>query len=276
MDMSLTSNSAADVTASLLTIVQQLTESPSLRPGPAVNALFSQLVHTALDTPDETASAVLDHPALRSLSPRLHDLCARGESELEYEWAARICTSPDPHLELSRFPYLDNYRQLGRMELGALAATVSRPIRSVALIGCGPLPLSMLTLATELSVTVDGFDRDPDAIARARQVVDRLGATGLRFHRADASEADLAGYDLVVLAALVGSTPAAKREILALMRPSMKPGSILLARSARGLRTLLYPPVDLDNLPGFELITVVHPVDDVINSAVLARTRGGA
>lgn len=54
----------------------------------------------------------------------------------------------------------------------------------------------------------------------------------------------------------------------------MRPGAMLLARSARGLRTLLYPPVDLRAMPGFEVLEVVHPTDDVVNSVVVARRLG--
>ena len=53
----------------------------------------------------------------------------------------------------------------------------------------------------------------------------------------------------------------------------MSPGAVLLARSARGMRSLLYPAIEPAAFDGFELQAVVHPVDEVVNSVVLARAR---
>jgi len=47
--------------------------------------------------------------------------------------------------------------------------------------------------------------------------------------------------DVVYLAALVGSTQLEKEKLLVGVASRMKAGSLLLVRSAHGLRTLLYP-----------------------------------
>jgi hypothetical protein len=49
---------------------------------------------------------------------------------------------------------------------------------------------------------------------------------------------------------------------------------VLVARSARAARTLLYPPLPLEDLGGFALQGVVHPACDVVNSIVVARATG--
>jgi nicotianamine synthase len=239
-----------------------------------VDALFGQLVHLVLTTPPEAATQVLRGADVGPLRRRLQQLCGAGEVELERAWADRIARSPRPADELARFPYLGNYRRLCRMELDTLAAAVDRPVRSVAFVGSGPLPLSSLLLADELGVPVVNLDRDAAAVAASRLVARALGSHHLAFRRVDADDADVSDHDVVVLAALVGDTPAAKRRVVRQLARTMAPGAALLARSARGLRTLLYPPLDLTDLAGFDLVTVVHPVHDVVNSAVLARARG--
>lgn len=287
MNMSLTSNitgqtgltdarrpTAEEITASVGDVYRELAVRDDLRPGPEVDELFGRLVRLVLTAPAETVPAVLNDVEIQHLAPRLRALCARGESELEHAWADRIIAGRPPREELARFPYVGNYRQLSRMEIGILASALPRRVRSLAFVGSGPLPLSSLYLAGELDASVDNYDRDPAALDAGARVAAALGYGELGFHEADVLDADLSGYDVVVLAALVGDTLEAKRRILARLAATMRPGAILLARSARGLRTLLYPPIDRTALDGFEPLTEVHPVNDVINSAILARAGG--
>jgi nicotianamine synthase len=245
-----------------------------LRPGPQVDALFGALVDLVLATPPDAAAAALADPVVRELQARLPDLCGRGEHALEMAWAARIAASERPEDELAGFPYLENYRRLSGMELDVLADVATGPVRRVGFVGAGPLPLTSLLWGEELGVPVVNVDRDPAALAAGREVARALGARDQHFVLADAEEADLSHCDVVVLAALVGATTDDKRRIVRRLASRMAPGAVLLARSARGLRTLLYPPVDLRALDPFDLQAVVHPSHDVINSVVLARAPG--
>ena len=143
----------------------------------------------------------------------------------------------------------------------------------MAFVGSGPLPLTAFLFAAT-GVRVDNLDRDAGALAASRRVADALGVSGLEFVHADAtaSGTTLDGYDLVVLAALVGRTPGEKARVIARLAEAMTPGSILLVRSAHGLRTLLYPAVDPGALAGFDVLGTVHPTGEVINSVIVART----
>lgn len=265
-------DTASAIAQVLCGIADELADRPSLRPSAEVNGLFGRLVRTVLDTPDHLAPAVLSHVGVRERRSRLLDLSARGEGELELAWATRVCVGKDPRAELALFPYADNYRRLVRMETGVLTSALAGPLRSVAVVGSGPLPLSALLLAGP-DVVVEGLDHDARAVDLSRRVADAIGTPGIRFHHVDAADADLSGYQVVVLAALVGASPVDKAEIVGRMRASMDGGAILLVRSARGLRTLLYPPVDPATLTGFDVLATVHPVNDIVNSVVLARSR---
>lgn len=264
---------AEGIAATIRDLYLQLAGRRDLRPGPDVDQLFGRLVRAVLATPAEVAAHVLADPGVRALAGDLRELCGRGETELERAWAGRIAAGESADDELARFPYLDNYRRLVSMELDALAAVTPTAQRSVAFVGAGPLPLSALLFARP-GTSVHGFDRDQDAVDRARRTAASLGRSDVRFDCADATAVDLGAYDVVVLAALVGATPAEKRLILGSLAAAMRPGAVLLARSADGLRTLLYPAVEPDVLDGFDLLQVVQPAGDVINSAVLARVRG--
>lgn len=251
-------------------LTDQLAALPHLRPGPRTNALFGALVQAVLSVPDRQARDILAHPEVDGRRNTIRDLSARGETALEHVWAERIATAPDADAALAAFPYLDNYDRLTALEVRLLIHSGGTPT-SVALLGCGPLPLSTLGYADSLGCPVVGLDRDPAAVDLARRVATRVGSGTLRFEQADAADVGLTQHDAVVLAALVGETPRTKAAILRRVAGAMRPGAILLARSARGLRTLLYPPVDLNAMEGFEVLEVVHPTDDVINSVVVAR-----
>jgi len=265
-----------------------------LRPGPRVDDVFRRLVRLVVEPPPDQAARVLDHPEVRPIAGHLRELSFEGEYQLERAWAQRIAAGERPHAELGRFPYADNYRRLGEMERDAVATVGGlvrrgrrdRPVDpgippdsgpQVAFVGSGPLPLTAFQLAADGAARVDNLDRDADALALSRRVADALEVTGLGFRHVDVGSAPpdgaagLARYDMVVLAALVGLTPADKARVLAHLASAMAPGALLLVRSARGLRTLLYPEVELEALAGFDVLDVVHPTDEVINSVIVAR-----
>ncbi|KAL2269207.1 hypothetical protein VTJ83DRAFT_4053 [Remersonia thermophila] len=88
---------------------------------------------------------------------------------------------------------------------------------------------------------------------------------------------DLAEFDLVYMAALVGMSQPDKERIVRRIAERMRPGALLVARSSWGMRTCLYPEVDLateglrDRL---ECCVVVHPYGQVVNSVIVARVKG--
>ncbi len=55
------------------------------------------------------------------------------------------------------------------------------------------------------------------------------------------SEADWSSFEVVFLAALVGIDTLSKFSILASLSRKLRPGTLIAARSAHGLRRVLYP-----------------------------------
>ena len=93
------------------------------------------------------------------------------------------------------------------------------------------------------------------------------------FHTNDILDvsSDLKDYEVVYLAALVGMDKEEKNRVIDHLAKYMAPGALLLLRSAHGARAFLYPVVDPCDLRGFEVLSVFHPTDEVINSVVIAR-----
>lgn len=272
---------AGAVADRVVSLHDRLVALDGLAPSPLVDALFGDLVRTCLTTDPRTTGAVLADDRVRALRHRLVDLCARGETQLEAAWATRVLEAADPAADLARFPYLANYEALTRLEVHALAAAGHEPggPRQVCFVGGGPLPLSAVLLHRTTSARVRVVDHDPTAVDLANRVLDALGAgDGVRCVPADAaSGAGLAaaaeGCDLVVVAALVGLTREAKRQVLRTLAGVLAPGTWVLLRSADGLRTLLYPTVDVGDVSrcGFTPELLVHPLGDVVNSVLVAR-----
>ncbi|TKY72504.1 Nicotianamine synthase [Spatholobus suberectus] len=121
----------------------------------------------------------------------------------------------------------------------------------LAFVGLGLLPLTSIMLATLYlrHTCFHNYDMDPLANAKARDL----------------------DYNVVFLAALVGMDQKEKARVINHLAKFMAPGAILLLRSAHGARAFLYPVVDpSSDLKGFEVLSIFHPTDEVINSFIVA------
>ena len=153
---------------------------------------------------------------------------------------------------LCEFPYYQNYVDLVRMEMNALySVTGEETLMSFAVLGSGPLPLTSLCIWKALEDRPRGppsilnLDNDPTAILQSSKLCSVLGHTEetMCFQCADAmtSTVDLSHFDVVYLAALVGTCYEHKLKVIANVAKTMRPGALLLLRTAHSLRGLLYP-----------------------------------
>lgn len=117
------------------------------------------------------------------------------------------------------------------------------------------------------------MDESANAVARQLVASDAELQRRVKFETRDIMEVrdKLGEYDCIFLAALVGMSKEEKVKILGHVRKYMKEGGTLLVRSAKGARAFLYPVVEEEDLLGFEVLTIFHPTNEVINSVVLAR-----
>ena len=263
----------ADIVVDLLRLHQELSALPTLSPNAHTNSVFGELVSLATQqTDDQVARRILANSDVRRIVSELRSLCSAGEVELERAWTQRIITSHDPWQELREFPYFTNYEQLIRMELHAVLGITGCAPRRVLFVGAGPLPLSSLLLASQYGpMEIDNIDIDSLATRLAARLANALQISSLRFRCADVLACtDIAGYDTVCLAAMVGPHPEDKMRVIKHLYQHMKTGALLLARSTHALRTLLYPPLTLGELAGFRPLLVLNPYTEVVNSLVIA------
>ncbi|CAN6297359.1 unnamed protein product [Urochloa humidicola] len=255
---------------------------PSLSPTTVVDALFTALVAACVPASPVDVSRL--GPAVQKMREELIGLCSNAEGQLEAHYADALAAFDNPLDHLSLFPYYRNYLDLSRLEYDLLARYRYIPgggSARVAFVGSGPLPFSSLVLAARhlpAGTLFDNYDRNAEANERARRLVraDADLQARMTFRTADVADltaAELARYDVVFLAALVGMAAEEKASVVAHLGRHMAPGAALVVRSAHGARGFLYPVVDPEDIGhgGFEVLAVYHPVDEVINSVIVAR-----
>lgn len=189
-------------------------------------------------------------------------------------WRAPVANKHDLKKALQHFPYLKNYQQLVSLEYHLLLS-LGADFSQIIFLGSGPLPLSSLLLANDhlqqhaqsTSCAIINIDQDlPSLTLGARLTSSILGGPlssslslsipttrGLTISSISHSALSipstiLASTTVLILAALVGLSPAEKNEILLYLLRHLPVGAFVLLRSAEGLRGLVYPVVDVEGL----------------------------
>ncbi|GAU19080.1 hypothetical protein TSUD_99420 [Trifolium subterraneum] len=245
----------------------------SLRPSKQVNNLFTHLVKLCI--PPSSIDIETLPQEVKTMRESLIKLCGKAEGLLELEFSTFISLTPNPMKNLTLFPYYGNYVKLANYENKILKENGVVNAKKIAFIGSGPMPLSSIILATHHmeSTHFDNFDIDEKANEFASKIVasDKALEKRMKFVTQDIMKVKerLGQYDCIFLAALVGMSRGEKMKVLGHIRKYMKEGGVLLIRSAKGSRAFLYPIVDENDVMDFEVLTIFHPTDDVINSVVL-------
>lgn len=221
----------------LHTVLTELAKT-DLTPSPRVNQLFTELVNIALNP----------HTNPAELPPELiaqaRQFAAIGEAQLEAHWADRIITQ---NAIAEDFPYWENYVTMMAAE-GEFLSKRCTPGAKIAFVGSGPLPFSAILLA-QAGYRVTCIDSNVAALTRGENVANLMQeraasySSSMRFAHGTAEHFDYTGMDVVILAALVGRTTAAKAALLSTLGDTLPPTTLLAARSVpRDGRQLLYPP----------------------------------
>ncbi|KAK3126083.1 hypothetical protein QOZ80_7BG0613650 [Eleusine coracana subsp. coracana] len=278
VETTMESSSEALLVQKISALACSIAKLPSLSPSPEVNALFTELV-TACVPPSSVDVDQLG-PEAQEMRAGLIRHCSEAEGLLEAHYSDLLAGFDNPLDHLTLFPYFNNYILLSELEHGLLSRHVPGPPPArVAFVGSGPLPLSSLVLAARHlpDARFDNYDICGEANERARRLVraDEGLAARMAFRTSDVAHVtrDMAAYDVVFLAALVGMAAEEKAHVVDHLGRHMAPGAALVVRSAHGARGFLYPVVDPEEITrgGFEVLAVHHPEGEVINSVIIAR-----
>lgn len=256
-------------------IYNELSKLQSLSPSKHVNTLFSQLVLVC--TPPCQIDVTKLSNREKETRSKLIILCGKAEGLLESHYSTLLGTYENPLSHTSLFPYYSNYLKLSHLEFTMLNEHCNQVPNKIAFVGSGPLPLSSIILASLhlKNSCFHNYDIDSMANSKAYNLVSSHPDLSKRmfFHTEDIMNVSdpLKEYDVVFLAALVGMDQKEKTRVIDHLSKNMAPGAILLIRSAHGARAFLYPVIDPLDLQGFQVLSVFHPTDEVINSVIIAR-----
>ncbi|KMT13674.1 hypothetical protein BVRB_4g080570 [Beta vulgaris subsp. vulgaris] len=257
-------------------LYEKISSLESLKPSEDVNMLFTQLVLTCMPPNPIDVTILCDQ--IQEMRSNLIRLCGEAEGLLEKHFSTILATYDNPLHHLDIFPYFSNYLKLSLLEYNILTQNSTQVPKRVAFVGSGPLPLTSIVLALNHlpNTRFDNYDIDPSANEMAARLVEPDPDLSGRmvFHTKDVmsvGKEEVEEYDVVFLAALVGMNKEEKVKVIHHLAKNMAPGSTLMVRSAHGARAFLYPVVEPDDLCGFEVLSVFHPTDEVINSVVIAR-----
>ena len=209
---------------------------------PKIHSCLSAFVRAVLDCPCGDDCDALNAPDIISKRNALLPKLAMAEYEMEKFYArglaAKSVLTDD---DLNTFIYRDNYDELVREEISAArAASIMPDAKPIVFVGAGPLPLTAIDMYKQTGLPVVCVDFDDDAIALSTRMIAALGlADKIKVVRARGEDFDYAGSGLVMVAALVGG----KDDVLARIR-NTAPDAGIAVRSAEGVRTLLYAPVN--------------------------------
>lgn len=262
-------------------LYEKISKLESLKPSEDVNILFKQLVSTCIP-PNPNIDVTKMSENIQEMRSNLIKICGEAEGYLEHHFSSILTSFEDnPLHHLNLFPYYNNYLKLSKLEFDLLEQNLNGFVpRTVAFIGSGPLPLTSVVLASShLKDSIfHNFDIDPSANMVAARLVSSDPDLSQRmfFHTVDIMDVteSLKGFDVVFLAALVGMDKKEKVKVVEHLEKHMSPGALLMLRSAHGPRAFLYPIVEPCDLEGFEVLSVYHPTDEVINSIVISRKLG--
>jgi protein-L-isoaspartate O-methyltransferase len=232
-----------DLIACVLQAHEVLGRESDLSPlNPRINAALSALVQGVMDgCLRGDAARVLADPRIGRVRAALVQRLALAEGAMERHWTRAFCQRRNvTAADFEQFTYWDCYRHLVEAELGSLGPHLElAKAESIAFVGAGPLPLSAILahLGTGLKATC--LDVDAEACSLARALCRKVGLTGIEVRCASGAHHDYALHPVVMIASLVAEKADAMRRIRA-----TRPGAVVALRSAEGLCTLLYDPVD--------------------------------
>ena len=234
---------------------------------------FQELEKLAIQTSDECSITVLNAAPIKRIVPDIRRIRATYEYRLELGWALQAINSKNPRYELQSYTHYTRNKALADSDIEMIRSALDGRIAgSILFVGCGPFPISAIIMARYFNVRIDCIDSNREACQFAVKVAQKVGMIEcLNISCCDViQKRDLAKYDVIVIAALVGISMPLKSSIIRHVLAQMKSGSGLLARTATGLRRLFYAEIRERQLSRFVVCHNASTENDVLASSLIA------
>jgi len=218
-----------------------------------------------LDIGDSLGELILTDPEIAGVLPVVRSYYAAFFSLHELYQVRRMLASEDPRRVLESYPLYPRYQVLAATQGKALNLSSDD---TLAFVGCGALPISLIALQRLLNVRSVGLDVDPQAVSLARKCVDHLGLRN-EITIVEGDESQLAGLSFT--AVLVAALAEPKARIFRTLRRVLRDrGPVpVVYRTYTGIRAVLYQPVLAEDIEGFTVVGRIEPTGQVNNTQVV-------
>ena len=224
-----------------------------------------------LEMDDKTAQEILQKKELEPVFTDIIRFRNLYTVKLETEHANEVLANESPWDVLEQFPFYGNYLKLVRTEYEGLGL---KPGDTVAFLGSGPLPLTLIVFFREYGVKSIGIEQVSTRANLSRRLIEKLGLsediTIVNGNHFSLDGKDFgANLDSGVRALMVAAQAESKKEIFEHLLKVMPLGSRISCRIyEKGLRKLLNGNCLLDLPEGFDEQMRVHPEPPVYNTVV--------
>jgi Nicotianamine synthase protein len=229
--------------------------------------LLDDVAH--MDAGEHLADLILDEPEIRGVLPIIRAYYDTFFSIHEVHLAEQLLESGNPWETFSRFPLYPRYQALikNQMEVNDIGVG-SR----LAFIGCGPVPSSLILLNRMAHIPSVGIDTSGNAVALARQVIQRLGLeTEIHIVHGDETLLQELDWDMILVAAMASPKERIFRNLRLILQANGKKDTLVSFRTYSGMRAILHAPVKPDETKGFRVVKALYPMGRVNNTVVAAR-----
>jgi hypothetical protein len=229
--------------------------------------ILDDLAH--LETGPHLAGLVLKEPDIRTKIPVIRSHYSMFFNIHEEQWANELLKSHVAWETLTSCPLYPRYQTLIRNQIEAVHVA---PYQTVAFVGCGPVPISLILMAHLYGIQSVGLDQSFKAVELSRRVVRCLGmGEHIGIVHGDHSHLKKLDWDMVLISALAEP----KARIFHTLRDTLKERgrAPVIYRTYTGMRAVLYEPVQPDDIEGFEIVKEIHPTGRVNNTIVFAELR---
>lgn len=232
-----------------------------LHPCEEVNAVMSRLTTYCCDQSHMNSSSTTNQIEMTRAKSAI------AEVELEKHWSKIFLASQIKLPNLQDFIYYSNYNDLTDLEYANIKLYKNK-INNALFIGGGALPLTAIILANKFDIKVTILEIDNSSYELSQKLITKLGLENkIQIINVNAHNYNYYGdYDVIYLAAMVGDGQVQKDNLINIIANQVHTETILLVRSAFGMKELLYSPYYFKSNPNFKLLSEIRPHNHIVNS----------
>jgi hypothetical protein len=227
--------------------------------------LLDDIAH--LEVGDHLGELILTDPDIIRVLPAIRSYYSAFFSLHEVHVVETLLEADDPWEAVESYPLYPRYEVLIRNHVEILKLS---PQKTLAFIGCGPLPLSLILLCRQYGMKSIGLDNDQVSVTLAKRCIATLEMEDdIKIVHGDESLLEELDWDCVVVSGLAEP----KGRIFQNLRLILKKKGALpvIYRTYSGIRAVLYLPAQPEDIEGFKIINHILPTGRVNNTLVLLK-----